>query len=69
MRFVALVEPRYIFAYYMASSYKWPCGSEFWIEYTDVGREGCKKFTEIRHSILFECYLAHGFGAQPPTDN
>src|SRR5262249_6563191 len=56
-----LTEPRYIFRYYTASFHKFACSPKFWIEHTNISRECCQDSTEIWHSIVFECCLAHGF--------
>ena len=58
---LTFTKPRHIFGYYVASLYKCADPSELWIEHTDVSRKCCQKFTEIRHSIVFECCLARSF--------
>ena len=60
-RLLTFTEPRYIFRYRSVSFYKRACSSEFWIEYTNIGRECCQKSTKICHSIVFEYCLAHRF--------
>src|SRR6266496_2028866 len=60
-RLLAVTEPHYVFAYYVASFYKGARSSEFWIEYANIGRECCQKSTKICYSIVFERCLAHGF--------
>jgi hypothetical protein len=61
-------EPRYIFAYYMASSYKRTWSSELWIKHTNIGGKCCQKSTKFWHSIVLECCLAHGFRRERPAD-
>src|SRR6266545_3745216 len=59
--FLMFTEPRYVFAYYTASFYECAWFSKFWIEHTNIGRKCRQKSTEIRHSVVFERCLAHGF--------
>jgi len=61
-------EPRYVFPHYVASLYKCACRSEFWIEYTDIGRQCCEKSTKVCHSIVFKRCLADGFRGRGVAD-
>src|ERR1043165_9201295 len=60
-RLLTFTKPRHIFVYYVASLNECAYPSELWIEHTDVSRKCCQKFAEFRHSIVFECCLAHSF--------
>src|SRR5436190_23875161 len=57
---LTLTKPCYVFPHYMASFYKCACRSEFWIEYTDIGRQCRQKSIKVRHSIVFERCFANG---------